>query len=248
MISSARPIKNIHVSAFNGSQSLWCRWITRASDYRFRHKRLQMPSGNPHCIHFTQRPRNGQKRASLRQCQQHCGSALFRRLAISPSRPSIGPFTQPLHRRHRTAMLSLRRARRIRSFFEPALRIHPFFAPPPPPFFAPARRICPFLCPPPSSHPHAMQVTLYSRSICSSMRFTSFLVPPPRPCLAHSHLGRGQCCASQAVSVSRMSHTKQQTTAGRENVANHCVRGGRPRRGTYGQCTSSLGTETSVSS
>jgi len=181
MISSARPIKNIHVSAFNGSQSLWCRWITRASDYRFHQKRLQMPSGNPHCIRFTQRPRNGQKRASLPQCQQHCGSALFRRLVISPSRPSIGPFTQPLHRRHRTAMLSLRRARRIRSFFEPALRIHPFFAPPPPPFFAPARRICPFLCPPPSSHPHAMQVALYSRSICSSMRFTSCLVPPPRP-------------------------------------------------------------------
>jgi len=91
-----------------------------------------MPSGNPHCIHTTQRPRNGQKRASLRQCQR-CSSTLFRRLSISPSRPSVGPFTPPLHRRHRTAMLSLRRARRIRSVFGHALRIRPFFCPPPSP-------------------------------------------------------------------------------------------------------------------
>jgi len=130
---------------------------------------------------LTQRPRNAQQRASLRQCH-HCVSALFRRLAISPSRPSVGPFTPPLHRRHRIAMLSLRRARRVRSFFGPALRIRPFFCPLPPPFFAPARRICHFLCPPPSAHPHAMQVALYSRSLFSSMRSTSFPVPPPGPC------------------------------------------------------------------
>jgi len=48
---------------------------------------------------------------------------------------------------------------------------------------------------------------------------------------AHSHLGRDQCYASQAVSVFRMSDTKQQRTTGRENVAIHCVRGGRPRHG-----------------
>jgi len=188
MIPSTRPIKNIHVSGLDGSESLWCRWITQASDYRCLQKRLQMPSGNPHCIHSTQRPRNCQKRASLRQCQ-HCVSALFRRLAISPSRPSVRPFTPPLHRRHRIAMLSLRRARRIRSFFGPALRIRPFFCPLPPPFFAPARRICHFLCPPPSAHPHAMQVALYSRSLFSSMRFTSFPAPPPGPCRSvHSSL------------------------------------------------------------
>jgi len=50
-------------------------------------------------------------------------------------------------------------------------------------------------------------------------------------CPAHSRLGRDRCCFSQAVSVFRMSDTKQQSTTGRENVANHCVRGGRPRRG-----------------
>jgi len=134
------------------------------------------------------RPRNGQQRASRRQCQ-HCLSALFRRLAISPSRSSVGPFTRPLHRRHCTAMLSLRRARLIRSFFGPALRIRPFFCPPFSPFFAPARHICPFLCPPPSPHPHAMQVALFLDSFLFSMRSTSFPVPPPGPCRGvHSSL------------------------------------------------------------
>jgi len=50
-------------------------------------------------------------------------------------------------------------------------------------------------------------------------------------CPAHSHLGRDQYYASQAVRVFRMSDTKQQSTTGRENVAIHCVREGRPRRG-----------------
>jgi len=154
--------------------------LQHANDDRFLQKRLQMPSGNPHCIYPTQGTRNGQQRACLRQCQ-HCISALFRRLAISPSRLSVGPFTPPLHRHHRTPVPSLRRAGRIRSFFGPALRIRPFFRPPPPPFFAPARRICPFLFLPLCPHPHAMQVARYSRLIFSSMRSTSFPVPPPRP-------------------------------------------------------------------
>jgi len=65
----------------------------------------------------------------------------------------------------------------------------PYFAPLPAPFFAPARRICRFLCPPPFPHPHAMQVALYSRSYFSSMRYTSFPVPPPGPCRSvHSSL------------------------------------------------------------
>jgi len=50
-------------------------------------------------------------------------------------------------------------------------------------------------------------------------------------CPVHSHLGRDQCYVSHAVSVFRMSDTKQQSTTGRENVAIHCFRGGRPRRG-----------------
>ena len=58
----------------------------------------------------------------------------------------------------------------------------PFFPPRPALFCAPACRICPFLCPPPSPHPRAMRVALYSRSFCSSMRSTSFPVPPPGPC------------------------------------------------------------------
>jgi len=49
MISSTRPIKLIHVSSFDGSRSLWSRWITHASDYRSLQQRLQMRSGNPHC-------------------------------------------------------------------------------------------------------------------------------------------------------------------------------------------------------
>jgi len=150
MIPSARSIKNIHFSAFDGSRSLRSRWNTHASHFRFLQKGLQMPSGNAHCteycsfpysgrsgqeqptvrttsdwsrgrfrpdgwlscncsaqlflsgsvkigetaIYSTPKPRNGQQRASSRQCQ-HCLSALSRRLAISPSRPSVGPFTRP---------------------------------------------------------------------------------------------------------------------------------------------------------
>jgi len=177
MISSARPIKNIHVSGFDGSRSLWFTWITHASDYIFLQKRLQMPSGNPHCIYSTQRPRNGQQCASLRQCQ-HCVSALFRRLAISPSRPSVGPFTPPLHRHHRTAMLSLRHARRIRSFFGPALRIRPFFLHPPLPLsLRPRAASAPFFAalPPPIRTP--------CKSRCTRVRFFhhAFHVLPRSP-------------------------------------------------------------------
>jgi len=126
-------------------------------------------------IHSTQRPRNGQQRASLRQCQ-HYVSALFRRLTISPSRPSVGPFTPPLHRHHRTAMLSLRRARRIRSFFVPALLIRPFFCPPPLPL---------------SSRPHAASAPFFAplpppirtpcKSRCTHVRVFPPCVPRPSP-------------------------------------------------------------------
>ena len=111
MIPSAPPIKLIHVSAFDGSQSLWSRWITLASDYRSLQKRLQLPSGNPHCIRHNS--------PELVSSAHLCGSvstASPLSSVVSPSRTSFGPFTPPLTRRHRTAMLSLRRARRIRSF------------------------------------------------------------------------------------------------------------------------------------
>jgi len=42
-------------------------------------------------------------------------------------------------------------------------------------------------------------------------------------CLAHSHLGRDQCYASQAESVFRMSDAKQESTTSPEPVAIHCV-------------------------
>jgi len=39
--------------------------------------------------------------------RRHCLSALFRHFAILSSGPSVGPFTPPLHRRHRTAHSTL---------------------------------------------------------------------------------------------------------------------------------------------
>jgi len=69
-----------------------------------------------------------------------------RYLAISPLRRSF--HTTPLHRRHCTPMLSFRRARRIRSFFGPALRIRPFSPPPPLPIsLRPRAATAPFFAP-----------------------------------------------------------------------------------------------------
>jgi len=152
-------------------------------------KRLQIPpkaftdafGESPlYSIYSTPRPRNGQQRASLRQCQ-HCFSALFRRVAISPSRPSIGPFTPPLHRRHRTAMLSLRRARRIRSFFRPALRIRPFFCPPSSPFICARAPHLPLSLPPslPPSARHASRAVLAFVFVLHA--FHVLPCSPPRP-------------------------------------------------------------------
>jgi len=154
-------------------------------------KRLQIPPkefpdsfGEPplYSINSTPRPRKGQQRASLRQ-GRHCVSALFRRLAISSSRPSIGPFTPPLHCRHRTAMLSLRRARRIRSFFGPALRIRPIFLSPPLPLsLRPRAASAPFFAPlpPPIRTPCESRCT--HACFFSCMRSASFPVPPRGPC------------------------------------------------------------------
>ena len=99
-----------------------------------------------------------------------------RHLVISPLHRAFHT-TTPSSSPHRHALSSTRAPQPLLLC---ARAPHPplFFAAPRPPLFAPARRICPFLCPPPSRHPHAMQVALYSRSFLSSMRSTSFPVPP----------------------------------------------------------------------
>jgi len=72
-------------------------------------------------------------------------------------------FTSPLHRRHRTTMISLGRARRIRPFLFPRAP-HPRISLPPPL--------------PPSPPPHIMQAALHSRTILYSLRTKSFPFPP----------------------------------------------------------------------
>ena len=83
---------------------------------------------------------------------------------VSPSSHLAPPsgVTPPLHCRHRTAMLSLRRARRIRSFFGPALRVRPFFCPSPSPFLCTRAPHLPLSLPrslPPSAR-HASRAVL----------------------------------------------------------------------------------------
>ena len=156
MIPSERPIKLIHVSAFAGSRSLWFRWITRASDYRSLQKRLQLPLGNPRCIRH-----NSPEMVCSAQLCGRVSTASPLSSVVSPSRPSVGPFTPSLNLRHCTAMLSLRRARRIR-YFVCARASHPplsspaprplslrprvasalFFAPLPPPLRTPCKSRC----------------------------------------------------------------------------------------------------------
>jgi len=158
MIPSAPPIKLIHVSAFDGSRSLWSRWIKHASEYRSLQKRLQMPSGNPHCNRHN-RPEMVSRAHILRQCQ-HCVSALFRRLAISPLPAASAPF------------------------FAPARRIRPFLSPPPSPFLCARAPHPPFSLPPslpPSAH-HASRAAptflFFSRCV---PRPSPFPFPPPQP-------------------------------------------------------------------
>jgi len=175
MIPSARPINNIHVSAFDGSRSLGSRWVTHASDFRFLQKRSQIPSGTPTVQYILPpRPRNGQQRASLRQ-YQHCLSALFRRLAISPVRTSVGPFTPPLYRRHRTAMLSLRRAPHPLLLMARAPH-SPLFLPPPLPLsLRPRAASARFFAPP------SPPTRTSCQSRCSYVRFFPPWVPRPSP-------------------------------------------------------------------
>jgi len=103
MVPSARPIKNIHVSAFDGSRSLWSRWITHASDYRFRPKRLQMPSGNPHCTVYT--PHQGPEMVSSAPALPLRSLPSFRHLVIWPLRRAFHT-TTPSSSPHRHALSS----------------------------------------------------------------------------------------------------------------------------------------------
>jgi len=91
MIPSVRPITRIHVSAFDGLRSLWSRRITHASDYSFLQKRLQMPSWNPHCT-----PHKSPEMVSSAHLCGHISTASPPSSVVSPSRPSVGPFTAPL--------------------------------------------------------------------------------------------------------------------------------------------------------
>jgi len=196
MIPSARPIKLIHFSAFDCARSPWSRWSTHASDYRSLQKRLQLPSGNPHCI----RHNNLEMVSSAHLCGS-VSTASPPSSVVSPSRTSVGPFTPPLNRRHRTAMLSLRRARRIRSFlcarashppldFLPPLplSLHPraasalFFVPLPPPLRTPCKSRCTHVpivsqcVPRPSSSPPPAPAGVFTHPFFIS---SSIYRPPP---------------------------------------------------------------------
>jgi len=128
MIPFAHPIKLIHVSAFDGSQSLWFRWITHASDYRSLQKRLQMPSGKPHCFRTT-----AQKWSAARIFT--AVSALCLR-----SLPSSRHLAAPSGLSHHHSIIvaappcSLFDARAASApLFAPARRIRPFLSHPPRP-------------------------------------------------------------------------------------------------------------------
>ena len=149
MIPHVRPIKHIHVSRFNGSRSLLSKRISHASDYRLLQDRLQMPSWYPFCI--------PQESPEMVSSAYLCGSVSTASpplsSVVSPSSPSVGTFAPPLHRLHRTTLLSLGHARRIRPFLCPGAPHPPhslppraasasFFASHPPPLRAPCKSRC----------------------------------------------------------------------------------------------------------
>jgi len=75
---------------------------------------------------------------------------------------------------------------------------------------------------------------MHTEKHCTEQVFSLWgvaLRPGCEYCLAHSHLGRDQCYASQAEGVFRMSDAKQESTTSPEPVTNHCARGERARRG-----------------
>ena len=154
----------------SGSDGLHMQAITDPSKSVYKCLR-----GNPTV--FAQQPRNGQQRASFRQCQ-HCVSALFRRLAISPLRRAFHTTTKSSSL-HRHALSSTRAP-------HPLLCLRPRVASAP--FFAPARRIRPFLCLPPSPPPHTMQVALHPRSFFSRCVPCPSPFPPRAPAGVFTHL------------------------------------------------------------
>ena len=127
MIPFAHPIKLIHVSAFDGSQSLWFRWITHASDYRSLQKRLQMPSGKPHCFRTT-----AQKWSAARIFT--AVSALCLR-----SLPSSRHLAAPSGLSHHHSIIV---AAPPCSLFDARAASAPFFASHPPPLRTPCKSRC----------------------------------------------------------------------------------------------------------
>ena len=86
----------LHMQASTDSSESVCRRLRGTHTVCTPHKGPQMVSSAPLCG-------SGSTASTLSS-------------VVSPSRTSVGPFAPPRNRRHRTAMLSLRRARRIRSF------------------------------------------------------------------------------------------------------------------------------------
>jgi len=146
------------------SRSLWSRGNTHACDCRFLQVSLQIPSWSPYC--FRQESPEVVSSAHLGGNVSTTSPPLSS--VVSPSSPSVAPLPPPLHRPHRTTMLSLGHARRIRRFLFPRtphpLLFLPRTPPPPPP---PLRTPCKSRC----TH------VLFFPSMCS----TSIPAPPTSP-------------------------------------------------------------------
>ena len=108
MIPSTCPIKSIHVSVLDGSQLLWCRWITQASDYRFLKSVYRCLRGTP----TVYTPHKGPEMAKARLFAAVSALRLrslpsSRHLAISPLRRASHT-TTPSSSPHRHALTSTR--------------------------------------------------------------------------------------------------------------------------------------------
>jgi len=91
-------------------------------------------------LYSTRKPRNGQQRVSLRQCEHLVCAALFRRLAISPLRRAF-PTTPPSSSPHHIA-LSWTRASHPPLSLPPRAASAPFFASHPPLLRTPCMSRC----------------------------------------------------------------------------------------------------------
>jgi len=124
----------------------------------------------------TQQPRNGQQRASLRQCQ-HCVSSLFRRLAVSHLRRAFHTTTQSSSP-HRHALSSTRAPHPLLSL-RSCVASAPFFHPPHSPFLCTRAPHPPFSLPPslpPSAHHASRAAPTFLLSLD-----VFHVLPRPRP-------------------------------------------------------------------